>query len=102
MSCIITGCALRMQDRHVYAWGDLFLFGDRFVFNANTEHPTPSSVRVNWYAGGMDPRWKIVTLNPTDDYWERRGVFVMPAKALMLNQIAKECVGEEVLKKVAP
>jgi len=88
MTCIITGCALTLSDdTSRYAWGDLHMFEDCFVFNASTD----SSGGVNW--GAILPSCAKVVNIPIDvNYFERRGVFVMPGLYRLLNKEATKYV----------
>jgi hypothetical protein len=44
-TCLITGCALRLEHSSSYAWGDLLMQGDRFIFNAVLD---PDECTTGW------------------------------------------------------
>jgi len=94
--CIITGCALRLEHAKHYAWGDLFLQGGRFIFNANTEDG-----ETRW----LDPDNPIdspmsihreVVIPADVGYWSRRGVYVFQAHIALLNNEAQRYIGADL------
>ena len=69
--CLITGCDLVDQAHNRWCHGDLFRWGDCWVFNAVLDEQ-------------MEPRWHLVHEDKPRDkhilvrnFWERRGVFVV-------------------------
>lgn len=104
MTCIITGCALSFEGRSNYAWGELHLIGNCFVFNANTEK-TPNGETAKWYDGFAATTVRLnnrrrITIKPVEDWFERRGVYTVLARQSMLSPEAQQWIGEELLKKV--
>jgi hypothetical protein len=93
--CIITSCRLFLEGSSCAAVGDLYLSGDQFIFNANTD----GLGRTVWYDpkqyGPMNsPTLKSVMLGFHDDYFERRGVFVFKASKSLLNVQAVAWIGD--------
>lgn len=86
--CLITGCAL--VTAHGTAWGDLHALGDCYVFNAVLDERG----EVSWSAAGcpieVTPLVKTATFieNPRFDWFERRGVIIMPKAAVQFNPTA--------------
>lgn len=87
MKCIITGCALVNESLQEWVAGDLFDSDEFYVFNGNFD---VASFRASWLKG--PPSYSKV-LAPWD-YWERRGVFIIPKEMANLNQAALAYIGE--------
>jgi hypothetical protein len=88
--CIITGCAIRLEHSSDYAWGDLHIQGDRFIFNATLDRDGQTA----WHGAGCvehacNTLARTVQINMGEDYFERRGVFVFAAKRSSLNPEAR-------------
>ena len=83
--CLITGCALQLEHSHDYVWGDLHQYGDRFVFNAVVDRDGSTF----WRRRAADAAGRLVTVPMSVEYFERRGVFVLPADRLLLNAAAQ-------------
>ena len=83
-ACIITGCALFLEYSHSFAWGDLHLQGDRFIFNGALDRDG----RLAW--ANHDPKEpaKALTIPLGEEYFERRGVLVCRASRGLLNVLA--------------
>lgn len=88
-TCLITGCALRLQHHSDYAWGDLHRQGDRFIFNAVLDGDTGQTA---WFQEGHDHS-RCVTILVGEDYFERRGVFVFRADLAHLSAAARAHAG---------
>lgn len=81
--CLITGCALYVEDLGAAAWGDLHTDGRSYIFNACLR--------------GGETAWDYQT-RPTDkcllvpdnvNFFERRGVIVVPVGCARLNPAAE-------------
>lgn len=79
--CIITGCALYLQHSQAYAWGDLHLQGDRFVFNGVTDRDG----RMVWNDHAPKEHAKALTIPVGEDYFEYCDVLVCRASRTLLN-----------------
>lgn len=92
--CIITGCAMVIDG--CWAWGDLFQYGDCYVFNANTctaDHPGQEEIRgeTKWSAGIVPTDIKqVICTDRQCRPFERRGVIVAPIQSFFLNKAALE------------
>jgi hypothetical protein len=73
--CIITGCALQTPDGG-HIWGDLFIEGNCYVFNGCGQ--------VN-YEDTFEDEKKLIINDPTEQYFERRRVFVIHKDGATLN-----------------
>jgi hypothetical protein len=88
IQCVITGCALISGMRWVA--GDLFDAGSVYIFNGNMERET------------VDPKWLSLpatyskALEP-DDWFERRGMFVIEKSKANLNQKALDYIKRRVI-----
>lgn len=91
--CLITGCALQLLHSEHRAWGDLHIQGDRFIFNAVTD---PDDGGTRWFSPDVEedawafnptshPSSRCVLLTPSDEYFERRGVWVFRASRSLFN-----------------
>ena len=77
------GCALVLEGASAYAWGDLHISGDRFIFVAVADRVT----------GGMDwfppddrlERARVIHVPSGEDYFTRANVFVCRASLDLLN-----------------
>jgi methanogenic corrinoid protein MtbC1 len=80
MTCLITGCALINGSSTVH--GDLHEVGDTLVFNACLSNGEAAwrDIDVN-----ISPRQIDIT---NSDYFERRGVFVIPVGSASLSEAA--------------
>ena len=79
--CLITGCALFLERSASFAWGDLPLQGDRFIFNGNTDRDG----RLAWTNHAPKEPAKALTIPVGEEYFERRGVLVCRASRTLLN-----------------
>lgn len=79
--CLITGCALFLERSASFAWGDLHLQGDRFIFNGNTDRDG----RLAWTNHAPKEPAKALTIPVGEDYFERRGVLICRARRALLN-----------------
>lgn len=79
--CLITGCALFLQHRHSFAWGDLHMQGDRFIFNGALDRDG----RLAWTGRAPKEPVKALTIPIGEEYFERRGVLVCRASRTLLN-----------------
>lgn len=86
--CIITGCSLQLEGGMDSVSGDLFIQGDRFIFNGNWQHGDAC-----WINGV--PYSKVITIPVGWDYFERRGMFVMKASRALLNAVANVYTANE-------
>lgn len=84
MKCIITGCALIREDGQWVA-GDLFDAGSVYVFNGNFDRQKATAKLIN------DAVCFSMRFAPLE-YWERRGVFVIPKDQANLNSAALEYI----------
>lgn len=87
--CIITGCGLQDDARGTQYWGDLHQLGDVWIFNAVTDpkgQPIPQPYRDP--KGPVCPSFLIVREAPWENYFQRRGVFVIPKSEADLNDTA--------------
>ena len=66
-NCIITGCALFLEYSHSFAWGDMHLLGDRFIFNGNTDRDG----RMAWTNHAPKEPAKALTIPVGEEYFER-------------------------------
>jgi len=81
--CVITGITLRCPDLYDgHANGDLFSFGDFFIFNGN-----PQPLRQGQYTYPME-----VEVPDPSQYFSRREVYIFPKAAAVLNEAARECL----------
>lgn len=85
--CLITGCELHSPTEGWWVHGDLFRIGTSYVFNAVLNE----MAEANKQYGNTVPSWKNV-LTIDGQYWEKRGVFVIPILNAELNQVAKDYV----------
>lgn len=85
MNCVITGCSLILDN----AWAacDVFEAGDHFVMNANLN----KEGTVAWHKMHARRYTKEIDLTGSN-YWEKRGVFIVPKDQVELNQAAKEYI----------
>lgn len=89
MNCIITGCSLVLGNHSVS--GDLFeIEGGGYVFNGNW-----SEEGICWYKGKSFYSKQITPT--TENYFERRGVFVFLRSGLDFNKEAREYVAKKEL-----
>lgn len=79
--CVITGCALKVNGRFVA--GDLFDAGTCFVFHGNVHEGEPAWMGETVYDRVLEPF----------DWWERRGVFVIPKEYAAMNRAAADYIG---------
>lgn len=80
-TCLITGCALYLQHSQDYAWGDLHMQGDRFIFNGTTDRDG----RMNWlHKQPAEPQRGLV-ISVGEEYFERRGVLICRASRSLLS-----------------
>lgn len=84
-TCLITGCALRLEHSTDRAWGDLHLQGDRFIFNGVVDK-TGSLV---WARSIAQAAEKALVLPVGEEYFERRGVLICRAGRDLLNEAAR-------------
>ena len=80
-TCLITGCALYLQHSHDYAWGDLHMQGDRFIFNGTIDRDG----RLYWLHKAPNGPQRSLCIPVSEDYFERRGVLVCRASRSLLN-----------------
>jgi len=72
-----------MQLRDLSCHGDLFLQGDQFIFNAVTD---PKTGECKYFEGGdSHASCKTVSLGIGMQYFERRGMFVIPLASLTFS-----------------
>lgn len=83
--CIITGCDLYDIEHNRWAHGDLFEYGDCFVFNA----VVGTKGHVAWRTEQWGDKF-VALIHP--NYFERRGVFVIPKSSSQLNQAARDYI----------
>jgi len=83
-SCIITGCALHLEHSRAYAWGDLHLQGDRFIFNGALDRDGA----MRWSDISREEPARALCIPVGEDYFERRGVLVCRAGRDLLNAAA--------------
>lgn len=86
--CVITGCAL--VSGHLWVAGDLFDAGTCWIFNGNVNSAVGDKT--------VTPEWLQIhschyekRLEP-DDWFERRGMFVIEKSAANLNEQALEYI----------
>lgn len=83
--CCITGCELvESQYEATYRHGDLFRYGDMWIFNA-TPQVIPGAPRADQ---------KVLHVDSTKETFERRDVFVIHKDAAHLNDAAVAYVGK--------
>lgn len=72
--CLITGCDLVDQAHNRWCHGDLFRWGDSWVFNACLN--ADNFLGPNWNTSneGRKPHPNHILVK---SYWQRRGVFVI-------------------------
>ena len=80
-NCIITGCALFLEYSHSFAWGDLHMQGDRFIFNGALDRDGQLALTDH---APKEPA-KALTIPVGEEYFERRGVLVCRASRALLN-----------------
>jgi hypothetical protein len=88
--CLITGCALYLQHSQAYAWGDLHMQGDRFIFNGVLDRDG----RMAWQSKEPTGTQRALCIPVGEEYFERRGVLVCRASRSLLNVHALAYVGE--------
>lgn len=88
IQCVITGCALIEGNRWVA--GDLFDAGSVYIFNGNIHLDRPSTAQPLWLP--IESAHYSKTLAP-DDWFEKRGVFVIEKSKANLNDAASQYVG---------
>lgn len=84
IECIITGCYLVAGNKKVH--GDLHAGGQCYVFNAVLDEHGQAS----WLHGPFEEGHRALLIHPNADYWERRGVIVIPKMNATLNQGAAD------------
>ena len=94
--CIITGCQLRLEGSTHAVAGDLYLQGDRFIFNGNMDTVTRGALWVPKEELGHYS--KVITIPVGYDYFERRGLFVMKANRELLNEAANKYTSMEIIR----
>lgn len=80
-TCLITGCALYLEHSQDYAWGDLHMQGDRFIFNGATDRDG----RMFWIRKDPDGPQRSLLITVGEEYFERRGVLICRASLSLLN-----------------
>lgn len=89
-ACIITGCLLMLEGSSSVAVGDLFVIGDRFVFNGNVG----SDGQLRWFDDEPPARHlRRLVLPFGTPYFERRGVLITAADRSLITWEAAEYVG---------
>lgn len=83
-TCLIAGCALYLQHSQAFAWGDLHMQGDRFIFNGVVDRDG----RLHWTGQAPKEPVKALTIPVGEDYFERRGVLICRASRALLNVLA--------------
>jgi hypothetical protein len=83
-TCLITGCALYLQHSRDFAWGDLHMQGDRFIFNGCTSRDG----RMDWLHKAPPNPERALCIPVGEEYFERRGVLVCRASRSLLNAVA--------------
>jgi hypothetical protein len=85
---IITGCALYDEAQGSSVWGDLWSLGEVYIFNAVLR---PNGEAAWSYGEKPQEGTKYVTVNGAfDEYFERRGVFVLRKISSTLSLAAQE------------
>jgi len=84
-TCLITGCALFLQHSGDFAWGDLHMQGDRFIFNGAVDRDGS----LVWTDHAPKGPAKALTIPVGEECFERRGVLVCRASRGLLNVLAR-------------
>ena len=89
LETIIIGCALvdPMNDRQV--WGDLWIIGNVYIFNAVVD----ASSAAAWQPGQPPNVMKALYIDPEARFFDRRGVIVVQRTDAALNSVATRYVG---------
>lgn len=82
MTCLITGCDLEMNGKHIH--GDLHVIGNVYVFN---------SFGCEWVYTPAPSSGKIVKILDTRGMYEAHGTIVIPTDHCILNKNASEYIG---------
>jgi hypothetical protein len=93
--CIITGCQLRLEGSTHAVAGDLFLQGDRFIFNGNWKNG--ETLWVPKEELGHYTKVLTIPYGIGEDHFERRGLFVMRASRRLLNDAANTYTASEAI-----
>lgn len=92
-SCLITGCALYIPAEAKVLWGDLHVFNNQYVFNGVLDRN--QQAQWQYIARDLQPdevsaaSTKTLTLQEGSDYFEKRGVVVLPQASATLNPAAQ-------------
>ena len=86
IECIITGCDLIAGNRKAH--GDLHAGGQCYVFNAVLDNHGQTS----WLYRPFEEGHRFLSLHEGADYWERRGVIVIPKMNATFNQAAADYI----------
>jgi hypothetical protein len=89
--CIITGCQLRLEGSQDAVAGDLHVQGDSFIFNGNWRNGGTLWVKQS----ELHHYSKLITIWEGEDYFERRGLFVVRASRSLLNAAANRYTADE-------
>ena len=81
---IIIGCALYLQHSGDFAWGDLHMQGDRFIFNGVVDRDGC----MKWSPEAPEGRERGLCIPMGEEYFERRGVLICRASQSLLNAAA--------------
>lgn len=87
--CIITGCDLYDVEHNRWAHGDLFEYGDCYVFNAVVQKDNEVVWRQQQWG---DKFLTLLNVQSYPGYFERRGIFVIPKHLAHLNQAARDYI----------
>ena len=90
LETIITGCALADELNERTVWGDLWIIGDVYIFNAVLD----SNGDAAWQDGHSPNTMKSLHIRLNVDIFERRGVIVVQRKDALLNPVAEAYVKE--------
>lgn len=83
MRVLITGCGLFDQNAERWVWGDLWEVWDTYVFNAVLHEG-----QTSWSYGvpeALKTRNFLLINHEANNYFERRGVIVVPKLDARLN-----------------
>ena len=89
-TCLITGCALYLQHSQSYAWGDLHMQGDRFIFNGTLDRDGGMA----WQRRAPSEVQRALCISVGEEYFERRGVLICRASRSLLNVQALAYIGD--------
>ncbi len=90
LETIITGCALVDEYNERQVWGDLWAWGDVYIFNAVLD----TQGEAAWQDGFPPNTMKALHVHPLVDVFHRRGVIVVQRCDAHLNPVAEAYIAK--------